>query len=134
MLISRMLLARMFLTGAILTEVAGTSSMTLIADNGAGWLSYLPMWVLIALSYLMLAKAAKTISIGIAFALWEGLGIALITLVSVLFLDYSISPQALLGLAPKIAHRVDADGREADVSLTGEPAVVDAWRAAVSPL
>ena len=25
-------------------------------------------------------------------------------------------------------------GREADVSLTGEPAVVDAWRAAVSPL
>ncbi|WP_281704733.1 SMR family transporter [Aeromonas taiwanensis] len=99
MLISRMLLARMFLTGAILTEVAGTSSMTLIADNGAGWLSYLPMWVLIALSYLMLAKAAKTISIGIAFALWEGLGIALITLVSVLFLDYSISPQALLGLA-----------------------------------
>lgn len=99
MLISRMLLARMFLTGAILTEVAGTSSMTLIVDNGAGWLSYLPMWVLIALSYLMLAKAAKTISIGIAFALWEGLGIALITLVSVLFLDYSISPQALLGLA-----------------------------------
>lgn len=99
MLISRMLLARMFLTGAILTEVAGTSSMTLIADNGAGWLSYLPMWVLITLSYLMLAKAAKTISIGIAFALWEGLGIALITLVSVLFLDYSISPQALLGLS-----------------------------------
>ncbi|QXB56653.1 SMR family transporter [Aeromonas sp. FDAARGOS 1415] len=99
MLISRMLLARMFLTGAILTEVAGTSSMTLIADNGAGWLSYLPMWVLITLSYLMLAKAAKTISIGIAFALWEGLGITLITLVSVLFLDYSISPQALLGLS-----------------------------------
>ncbi|MGY6039947.1 SMR family transporter [Aeromonas sp. AE23HZ002T15] len=99
MLISRMLLARMFLTGAILTEVAGTSSMTLIADNGAGWLNYLPMWVLIALSYLMLAKAAKTISIGIAFALWEGLGIALITLVSVLFLDYSISTQELFGLA-----------------------------------
>ncbi|MGY3904810.1 SMR family transporter [Aeromonas lusitana] len=99
MLISRMLLARMFLTGAILTEVAGTSSMTLISDNGAGWLNYLPMWVLIALSYLMLAKAAKTISIGIAFALWEGLGIALITLVSVLFLDYSISTQELIGLA-----------------------------------
>lgn len=99
MSISRMLLARMFLTGAILTEVAGTSSMTLIADNGAGWLNYLPMWALIALSYLMLAKAAKTISIGIAFALWEGLGIALITLVSVLFLDYRISSQELIGLA-----------------------------------
>lgn len=99
MLTSRMLLARMFLIGAILTEVAGTSSMTLIADNGAGWLSYLPMWGLITLSYLMLAKAAKTIAIGIAFALWEGLGIALITLVSVLFLDDSISTQELVGLA-----------------------------------
>lgn len=99
MLTSRLLLARMFLIGAILTEVAGTSSMTLIADNGAGWLSYLPMWGLITLSYLMLAKAAKTISIGIAFALWEGLGIALITLVSVLFLDYRISTQELVGLA-----------------------------------
>ncbi|MGY3945180.1 SMR family transporter [Aeromonas tecta] len=99
MLFSRMLLARIFLTGAILTEVVGTSSMAFIPDNEASWLNYLPMWILIALSYLMLAKAAKTISIGIAFALWEGLGIGLITLVSMLFLDYDISTQELIGLA-----------------------------------
>lgn len=99
MLFSRMLMARMFLTGAILTEVVGTSSMAFIPDGGASWLNYLPMWTLIALSYLMLAKAAKTISIGIAFALWEGLGIGLITLVSMLFLDYDISTQELIGLA-----------------------------------
>jgi spermidine export protein MdtJ len=83
MLFNRMLLARIFLTGAILTEVAGTSSMAMIPENEAGWLNYLPMWLLISFSYLLLAKAAKTISIGIAFALWEGLGIALITVVSV---------------------------------------------------
>ncbi|MCX7133336.1 SMR family transporter [Aeromonas sp.] len=98
MLFSRMLLARMFLTGAILTEVAGTSSMALIPENEAGWLNYLPMWILISFSYLLLAKAAKTISIGIAFALWEGLGIGLITLVSILFLGYDIGTQELIGL------------------------------------
>ena len=99
MLFSPLLLARLFLTGAILTEVAGTSTMALIPENEAGWLNYLPMWLLIALSYLLLAKAAKTISIGIAFALWEGLGIALITAVSVLFLGYELSVQEWIGLA-----------------------------------
>jgi spermidine export protein MdtJ len=53
----------------------------------------------ITLSYLLLAKAARTISIGIAFALWEGLGIALITAVSVLFLGYELSIQEWIGLA-----------------------------------
>ena len=99
MLFSPLLLARLFLTGAILTEVAGTSTMALIPESEAGWLNSLPMWLLIALSYLLLAKAAKTISIGIAFALWEGLGIALITAVSVLFLGYELSVQEWIGLA-----------------------------------
>ena len=96
---SPLLLARLFLTGAILTEVAGTSTMALIPESETGWLHHMPMWLLIALSYLLLAKAAKTISIGIAFALWEGLGIALITIVSVLFLDYDLNAQELSGLA-----------------------------------
>jgi len=38
MLFSPLLLARLFLTGAILTEVAGTSTMALIPENEAGWL------------------------------------------------------------------------------------------------
>ena len=99
MLLSRMLLARIFLTAAIFTEVAGTSSMAMIPANDAGWINYLPMWILITVSYMLLAKAAKTISIGIAFALWEGLGIALITAVSVLFLGYELSVQEWIGLA-----------------------------------
>jgi len=99
MLLSRMLLARLFLTGAIVTEVAGTSSMSFIPEHGAGWMNYIPMWLLIGFSYWLLAKAAKTISIGIAFALWEGLGITLITVVSVMFLGYDVSAQELIGLA-----------------------------------
>ncbi|MFM4991865.1 SMR family transporter [Aeromonas veronii] len=99
MLLSRMFLARLFLTGAIVTEVAGTSSMVMIPEQGAGWMNYIPMWLLIGFSYWLLAKAAKTISIGIAFALWEGLGITLITIVSVMFLGYDVTVQELIGLA-----------------------------------
>ncbi|WP_421284349.1 DMT family transporter [Aeromonas veronii] len=99
MLLSRMFLARLFLTGAIVTEVAGTSCMAMIPEQGAGWMNYIPMWLLIAFSYWLLAKAAKTISIGIAFALWEGLGITLITIVSVMFLGYDVTVQELIGLA-----------------------------------
>ncbi|MFS1163756.1 SMR family transporter, partial [Aeromonas salmonicida] len=99
MLLSRMLLARIFLTAAIFTEVAGTSSMAMIPANDAGWINYLPMWILITVSYMLLAKAAKTISIGIAFALWEGVGIGLITIISILFLGYDLNTQELIGLA-----------------------------------
>lgn len=62
-------------------------------------MNYIPMWLLIGFSYWLLAKAAKTISIGIAFALWEGLGITLITIVSVMFLGYDVTVQELIGLA-----------------------------------
>lgn len=41
-------------------------------------------------------------------------------------------PLTLTGLPSELL--LHLSGREADVSLTGEPAVVDAWRAAVSPL
>ena len=60
---------------------------------------YLVMYVLIAISYYFLSKAAKKISIGVAYATWEGLGIALITLVSIVLFDANLSTQQLLGLA-----------------------------------
>ncbi len=134
MLRSPMLLARLFLTGAILTEVAGTSSMAMIPEAQAGWFHYLPMWLLISLSYLLLAKAAKTISIGIAFALWEGLGIALITVVSVLFLDYHLSAQELIGLALAIVGIVlvtMGEHHEEPAARTSAPASVNAAREVV---
>ena len=41
-------------------------------------------------------------------------------------------PLTVTGLPSELL--LHLSGREAEVSLTGEPAVVDAWRAAVSPL
>lgn len=92
-----MLVARLFLLLAIVAEVAGTSTMSLIGQ-GHGWLGYIVMYVLIAVSYYFLSIAAKKISIGVAYAVWEGLGISLITVVSIVLFDSDLNTQELLGL------------------------------------
>ncbi|MFH4893686.1 SMR family transporter [Vibrio sp. Y42_MX_L11] len=92
-----MLVARLFLLLAIVAEVAGTSTMSLIGQ-GHGWWGYIVMYVLIAISYYFLAFAAKKISIGVAYAVWEGLGISLITVVSIVLFDSDLNTQELLGL------------------------------------
>jgi spermidine export protein MdtJ len=56
------------------------------------------MYASIALSYVFLAKAVKTISVGVAYAIWEGSGIALITLVSVFVFNHVLSNQEMIGL------------------------------------
>ncbi|EOV9409025.1 SMR family transporter [Vibrio parahaemolyticus] len=92
-----MLVARLFLLLAIVAEVAGTSTMSLIGQ-GHGWWGYIVMYVLIAISYYFLAFAAKKISIGVAYAVWEGLGISLITVVSIIAFDANLNHQELFGL------------------------------------
>ena len=93
-----MLIARLFLLLAIVAEVAGTSTMSFIGESNT-WEGYLVMYVLIAISYYFLSKATKKISIGVAYAIWEGLGIVLITLVSIVLFDANLNIQQLCGLA-----------------------------------
>ncbi|MBF8223975.1 SMR family transporter [Halomonas sp. 328] len=92
-----MRLAWMFLLLAILTEVSGVSTMNLLSQ-GEGITGYLIMYACIALSYLFLGFAVKKIAVGVAFAMWEGLGIALITAISLLVFDSVLSTQELIGL------------------------------------
>ncbi|PSW58711.1 SMR family transporter [Photobacterium leiognathi] len=93
-----MWLARIFLLLAIAAEVAGTSTMSLISSEGGDW-GYWVMYALICVSYFFLSLAAKKIAIGVAYAVWEGLGIALITMVSVFVFDAQLNTQELIGLA-----------------------------------
>lgn len=87
----------LFLSGSIIFEVAGTSIMKL---SQTAWplLGMGSMYALLALSYYCLAKAVTTIPIGVAYAFWEGFGLLLITLVSVLFLGEHISALRACGL------------------------------------
>lgn len=86
-----------FLLGSILCEVTGTSIMKFSQEQ---WpvTGMLFMFGLIGISYFLLAKAVVRLPIGVAYSLWEGLGLLLIFLVSVFVLGESIGALRLLGL------------------------------------
>jgi spermidine export protein MdtJ len=56
------------------------------------------MLVMIALSYILLSFAIKRIALGVAYAMWEGVGIMFITLFSVLLFDEALSAVKVAGL------------------------------------
>lgn len=93
-----MRLAWLFLALAIATEVAGLTIMKAASQSG-GYGGHAVMYVSIALSYFFLAKAVKRISVGVAYAIWEGSGVALITLVSVFVFNHVLNTQEMIGLA-----------------------------------
>ena len=49
--------------------------------------------------YIFLSFAVKKIALGVAYALWEGIGILFITLFSVLLFDETLSTLKVAGLA-----------------------------------
>lgn len=87
---------------AIVAEITGTLSMkwAAINDNHSG---FILMLLMIALSYIFLSFAIKKIALGVAYALWEGVGILFITLFSVSLFDEALSPLKAAGLATLVA-------------------------------
>lgn len=73
-----------FLVMAILSEVAGTVCMKL----SAGFSKTLPsvlMWVFYGICFAFLAFTLKKIDVGVAYAIWSGVGTALIAAVGVIY-------------------------------------------------
>ncbi len=93
-----MAIAWLFLALAVLTEVAGTLTMNASGQSGS-LAMYALMCAFIGMSYVFLSFALKRIAVGITIAIWEGLGVTLITVISVLYLDQPVSLQKFLGLA-----------------------------------
>ncbi|MGM7605674.1 multidrug/spermidine efflux SMR transporter subunit MdtJ [Proteus mirabilis] len=91
-----------FLVLAIICEVIGTLSMKYASVSG-GYAGMIVMWLMIATSYIFLAIAVKKVALGVAYALWEGIGIVIITTFSVLWFGESLSALKLGGLAMLIA-------------------------------
>jgi len=97
-----MRLAWLFLALAIATEVAGLTVMK-AASQSEGYGGHAVMYMSIALSYFFLAKAVKTIPVGVAYAIWEGSGVALITLVSVFVFNHVLNTQEMAGLVMAVS-------------------------------
>ncbi|CDL87486.1 multidrug/spermidine efflux SMR transporter subunit MdtJ [Xenorhabdus cabanillasii] len=87
-----------FLALAIVTEVIGTLSMKQASVSG-DFTGMLVMYTMITTSYILLAIAVKKVALGVAYALWEGIGILFITAFSVMWFDESLSSMKVGGLS-----------------------------------
>ena len=105
-----------FLFCAIVFEVGGTSVMKM--SQHEGWLlaGLMSLCALSGRSDYCLALAATGLPIGVAYAFWEGLGLTMITLVSVFLLGEAMNMQrffallAVLGGALLIHHGTSEGG------------------------
>jgi small multidrug resistance pump len=91
-----------FLIGAIFFEVAGTTFLKL--SNGfTRLLPVILMFVFYSASLSLLSLVLKKIEVGIAYAIWSGVGTATITLIGILFFREGMSILKLGGILLVIA-------------------------------
>ncbi len=91
------LLFWLYLLIAILTEVVGTSLM----KASQGLTKIIPtvsMFVLYGISFVFMALALKKIEVGVAYAIWSGLGTALIAMIGIAWFRESFSMPKVLGI------------------------------------
>jgi small multidrug resistance pump len=82
---------------AILLEIGGTTSMKL--SRGFTRLApTLSMLVFYAAGFALLTLALRKIDIGVAYAIWSGVGTALIALIGVIYFREPVSPLKILSL------------------------------------
>lgn len=87
---------------AIVFEVLGTSAMQ-AAQHFTRLLPTLVMVVCYAVAFYFLSYTLKVIPVGIAYAIWSGLGIVLISLAGYLVFGQKLDFAAVLGLGLIIA-------------------------------
>lgn len=86
-----------YLVIAIVLEVAGTTSMKL----SKGFTQIVPsvfMFLFYAASFAMLTFALKKIEVGVAYAVWAGVGTALITTIGIVYFRESTSILKLVSI------------------------------------
>ncbi|AEJ02828.1 small multidrug resistance protein [Nitrosomonas sp. Is79A3] len=91
-----------YLAVAIISEVIATSFL----KSAEGFTRFWPSLVVVVgylLAFYLLSLTLKTIPVGVAYAIWSGVGILLIALSGWLFLDQSLDMPALIGLSLIVA-------------------------------
>jgi small multidrug resistance pump len=95
-------LSYLYLAIAIVCEVIGTSAL----KATEGFTRPLPSAVVVVgygVSFYFLSLALKTIPVGVAYAIWSGAGVALITLIGWLVFRQRLDAPAVLGIALIVA-------------------------------
>ena len=92
----------LFLLGAILAEVVGTSAL----KSSEGFTRWGPTALVVVgygLAFWLLSLTLRSIPVGVAYATWSGLGIVLIAVVAWLVHGQKLDAWALLGMALIVA-------------------------------
>lgn len=90
-------MAWLLLTGAILTEVVGTTAL----KASEGFSRLVPSLIVVAgyaCSFVLLSFTLKHIPVSVAYAVWAGLGTALIAVVGVVGLNEPITAVKTMGI------------------------------------
>lgn len=95
---SPLLTAYLFLAGAIVSEVTATMLLQR-TEQFTRLAPTVSMALLYGLSFYLLSHALKTLPLGIAYAIWGGLGIVLTLIISVTVFKQSLDWQAVTGVA-----------------------------------
>jgi small multidrug resistance pump len=88
----------MFLFIAIVSEVIATSALKATGDFTRLWPSIIVV-VGYAFAFYFLTLTFRTIPIGIAYAIWSGVGVALIALVAWVVYGQALDVPAFIGIA-----------------------------------
>lgn len=88
----------LFLLVAICGEVAGTLSLKASDGFTRPWPSAVTVLCYL-LTFYMLSLAIRTIPVGVAYAIWSGLGIVMISVLSLILFRQHLDLPAMLGMA-----------------------------------
>ncbi len=91
-----------YLLIAIITEVVGTTMMK-VSQGLTRLVPSVLMFVLYGVSFVFMALALKKIEVSTAYAIWSGLGTALIAAIGIYWFQESVNLPKLAGLVLVIA-------------------------------
>lgn len=87
----------MTLGAAIATEVAGTLALR----GSDGFTRLVPSLIVVGgyvASFILLALVLKTLPVGIVYAIWSAVGVALVAALGKVFFDDPVPPLAVVGM------------------------------------
>lgn len=96
------MLGYLYLSIAIVMEVIATSSMKALD----GFNKPLPLVLVVvgyAVSLFLLSIVVKTVPVGVAYAIWSGLGIVLVSIVALIIYQQQLDLPAIIGMSLIVA-------------------------------
>lgn len=91
-------MGRIYLAIAILSEVIGTSAL----KDARGFTHWRPLLLVVvgyACAFYFLSLTLKTVPLGVAYAIWSGAGVVLISVIGWLVYHQTLNVATLVGIA-----------------------------------